>query len=257
VADADGSFPYRRIVAELRTQITSGQRAPGDRLPSENELADLYGTSRPTVRRAIAQLKAEGLVVTEQGRATFVRSTPHVRLLLVGSSYRRHRDAGVTGFNAQVTEQGQHPEQRLTQVSIEPVSAEVSFRLDLDPEAQVVVRRRVFLVNDHPVSLCDSYYPATWAADTVIAQPARIPGGVHRVIEDPNGPIRRHIARSVDELIARMPTLEETAVLVLSPGVPVVRILRTVYDVRGFPIEVQDTIAAGDRHEFRYEVALT
>jgi GntR family transcriptional regulator len=73
------------------------------------------------------------------------------------------------------------------------------------------------------------------------------------VIEDPDGPIRRRIARSVDDLVARMPTHEEAVQLQLPPGVPVVRVLRTVYDSDGRPVEVQDSVVAADRHEFRYE----
>ncbi|MGH3599003.1 MAG: UTRA domain-containing protein, partial [Pseudonocardiaceae bacterium] len=73
-------------------------------------------------------------------------------------------------------------------------------------------------------------------------------------IEDPAGPIRRTAARSVDELTARMPTRPEIDHLRLSPGVPVVRVLRTIYDIEGAPLEVQDSVAAADRHDFRYEV---
>ena len=43
----------------------------------------------------------------------------------------------------------------------------------------------------------------------------------------------------------------------MPPGVPVIRILRTVYDAKDLPLEVQDTVAAADRHEFRYEVLMT
>ena len=39
-------------------------------------------------------------------------------------------------------------------------------------------------------------------------------------------------------------------------GVPVVRVLRTVYDSDDAPVEVQETIAAADKHQFRYEVAM-
>ncbi|MGH3612948.1 MAG: GntR family transcriptional regulator, partial [Pseudonocardia sp.] len=110
------TFPYHRIVDDLRSAIVAGRLVPGEQLSSEWELAQTYQTSRPTVRRAIAVLKAEGLVVTEQGRGAFVRPTPHVRLVLTGANYRRHRDAGLPGFNAQVVEQGQRPEQRLLEV---------------------------------------------------------------------------------------------------------------------------------------------
>src|SRR3954464_5766754 len=95
-------FPYEGIVDDLRASIVGGRLGSGERLPSENELARRYETSRPTVRRAIALLKAEGLVTTEQGGGVFVRSKPHVRLLLSGENFRRHRREGLSGFNAQV-----------------------------------------------------------------------------------------------------------------------------------------------------------
>ena len=227
-------FPYQRIVDELRAEIVGGQRPPGSRMPSENELAARYQTSRPTVRRALALLKADGLLVT-------------------GANYRRHRALGLPGFNAQALEQGQRPEQRIRSVATVGAPAEIAMRLDVDEGSPVVLRRRVFLLEGEPAALCDSYYPAEMARGTVIEQPGRIRGGAYAAIEDPGGPIRRQIARSVDELVARMPTHDEAAELSLQPGVPVVRVLRTVYDSGDRPVEVQDSVVAADRHEFRYE----
>jgi GntR family transcriptional regulator len=53
-----------------------------------------------------------------------------------------------------------------------------------------------------------------------------------------------------------MPTPEEAREPKLPPGVPVFRVLRTVYDPEGRPLEVQDSVAAADRHQFRYEVEM-
>ena len=53
-----------------------------------------------------------------------------------------------------------------------------------------------------------------------------------------------------------MPTPQEAESLRLPQGVPVTRVLRTVLDAQDDPVEVQQTIAAADRHEFRYEVAM-
>jgi GntR family transcriptional regulator len=250
------SFPYQRIVDGLRAEILAGTLGPGERLPSENDLAQAYKTSRPTVRRALARLKAEGLVVTEQGKGAFVRPKPHVRLLLTGSSYRKHRTLGLPGFNAQVLEQGQAPKQQLLSVRVGNASQEVAMRLDINEAAPVVIRQRLFLIDSKPVALCDSYYPAEMAEGTAIAEARRIKGGVHALIEDPSGPIKRKITRSVDELVARMPTPMESNALGLPTGVPVVRVLRTVFDSDDRPVELQETIAAADRHEFRYEVAM-
>lgn len=170
--------------------------------------------------------------------------------------YRRHRGLGVPGFNAQALEQGQRPRQEIREVARIPAPAEVATRLDVGEGSDVIVRRLTFWLEDMPVALHDGYFPADLVTGTAIEQPRRIRGGAHAVIEDPEGSIRRHIARSVDEISGRMPTPEEARELVLPPGVPVFRVLRTVYDTEGRPLEVQDSVAAADRHRFRYEVEM-
>jgi GntR family transcriptional regulator len=91
------------------------------------------------------------------------------------------------------------------------------------------------------------------AGGTALEEPARIKGGAHAHIEDENGPIRRKIARSVDDIACRMPTPDEARRLRLPQGVAVFRVLRTVYDSENRPVEVQDSVIAADRHGFRYE----
>ncbi len=63
---------YRQLLQILRMQILDGRLAPGARLPTEEELMRTYGLARGTVRRAIEQLSAEGLVYTSQGSGTYV-----------------------------------------------------------------------------------------------------------------------------------------------------------------------------------------
>ena len=247
-------YPYQRIVGELRDQILSGTLAPGARVPSESDLASSYGTSRTTVRRALAVLRGEGLIVTGQGSGTLVRERPRVRICVTGSNYRRHRALGLPGFNAQVLEQGQSPRQDITEVARVEAPAGIAQKLDVDEGAPVIVRRRVFLADNSPVALTDSYYPVGMAAGTALERAGRIKGGAHALIEDENGPIRRRIARSEDDLAARLPTPGESATLKLAPGTPVFHVLRTVFDTEGQPVEVQVTVAAADKHGFRYEV---
>lgn len=64
---------YRRLADELRERITSGNLAPGQRFPSEKDLIDEHGVARETVRKALAILKAEGLIVVRHGYPTRVR----------------------------------------------------------------------------------------------------------------------------------------------------------------------------------------
>ena len=63
------------IVARLIEEIGSGRRAPGDRLPTEQEMMASMGVSRTVVREAISALKAQGFVTTRQGSGAFVATT--------------------------------------------------------------------------------------------------------------------------------------------------------------------------------------
>jgi GntR family transcriptional repressor for pyruvate dehydrogenase complex len=60
------------LIARMTADITSGKLAPGEQLPTEQELIAASGVSRTVVREAVAALRAEGLVVTRQGVGAFV-----------------------------------------------------------------------------------------------------------------------------------------------------------------------------------------
>jgi len=64
---------YRQLAAELRAQIADGRLQPGALVPSEAALMQTYGFARETVRRAIRELRIEGLVIVQPGRGTWVR----------------------------------------------------------------------------------------------------------------------------------------------------------------------------------------
>jgi DNA-binding GntR family transcriptional regulator len=65
--------PYQQVADDLRRRIGAGEFGPGDRLPSIRQLAEEYGISAQTVQNGLRELRQEGLVVSQQGRAFFVR----------------------------------------------------------------------------------------------------------------------------------------------------------------------------------------
>lgn len=72
--DFDSYEPaYVQLANIMRRQIAAGVYRPGDRLPSETELCQRYQLSRMTVRRGIDILADQGVVITSQGRGTFVK----------------------------------------------------------------------------------------------------------------------------------------------------------------------------------------
>ncbi|MEQ8652833.1 MAG: FadR/GntR family transcriptional regulator [Kiloniellales bacterium] len=69
------------IAGVLRERVSNGLMAPGDRLPSEQQLAESFEVSRTVIREAMSRLKFEGLIDTRQGLGAFVaESLPHARL---------------------------------------------------------------------------------------------------------------------------------------------------------------------------------
>ncbi|MFG3554392.1 winged helix-turn-helix domain-containing protein [Micromonospora sp. NPDC047557] len=63
---------YREVAEDLAARIRSGEYAPGERLPTYNELSDIYNVSVTTVQRAVIVLQTRGLVVGLQGRGLWV-----------------------------------------------------------------------------------------------------------------------------------------------------------------------------------------
>ncbi|MFI9206165.1 winged helix-turn-helix domain-containing protein [Streptomyces sp. NPDC053048] len=65
--------PYEQLLGILRTRLQRGDWKPNRRMSSENELAEEYGLSRPTIRRALAALAEEGWLYKVPKRGTFAR----------------------------------------------------------------------------------------------------------------------------------------------------------------------------------------
>lgn len=63
-----------QIAEQIRASILAGEFAPGDKLPPERELAEMFGVSRPSVREALNALASSGLVMSYQGGGTVVKS---------------------------------------------------------------------------------------------------------------------------------------------------------------------------------------
>lgn len=74
--DAASSDPlYQQVVDDIKRDIASGLYLPGERIPTEIELGDIYRISRITVRRAVKELVKEGLLIKRQGKGTFVSAS--------------------------------------------------------------------------------------------------------------------------------------------------------------------------------------
>ncbi|MEV7011139.1 GntR family transcriptional regulator [Streptosporangium sp. NPDC051022] len=91
---------YRAIARELGRRIESGELPPGERLPTEDALAERFGVHRLTARQAMIELRKAGLVETRHGLGSFVRRAPRRIEVTVDPVTRRHRPVDLEGLAA-------------------------------------------------------------------------------------------------------------------------------------------------------------
>jgi GntR family transcriptional regulator len=89
----DARPAYRQVADQLRGLIESGGVAPGAQLPTHKVLAEEYGVAVETVKRALALLRDEGLILTRQGKGSYVRR---------GAGEGSSRSADLSELSAQV-----------------------------------------------------------------------------------------------------------------------------------------------------------
>lgn len=239
----------QRIAAELRAAIQSGELGPGQPLPSERELIDKYATSKSTASKVIGLLLAEGLVTTEFGKGTFVRRSPPLRRVSAAQRHAEHRSSGLPIFDTEAIQQGQVPSRKMLAIERMETPTDAAAWLKTQPGEQVVMRKRLQLLDGEPAVISTSYYPLWLAAGTRLESPGALPEGPDGLIES----LGHRFTRGVEVFRVRMPSQNETSLLQLSPGTPVVVMWDVDYDEQERALQAAEDIYAGDRHEFAYE----
>ncbi|MGH3715206.1 MAG: GntR family transcriptional regulator [Micromonosporaceae bacterium] len=250
-AAAIGDTPlYQGVADALRSQIRSGQLAPGARVPTEHELMDSYDVSRSTVRLALNLLSAEGLITAGRGRAgRVVRRRDLITLHVAPESAQGQPGlAEIDGFVAEMRDQGFAPSQHI-EIAMERAPELVAARLGLPADATVVVRKRLRYVDGAPCSIADSYFPYEMVKDTPVMSPADIQPGVVSWFAERGRPQSRY----VDEVSTKMPEPDEAHRLQLGQGVPVLIQNRTHY-LQDAPAWVTRIVLRGDRHRIVYDL---
>jgi GntR family transcriptional regulator len=207
---------------------------PGSPVPPERELARSYGTSRTTVRQALAELVVEGRLLRMQGKGTFV-ATPKVAQLLELTSYTE-------GMRAH----GLHPETKILDIGFVTADDQLAALLGIRTGGRVLRVHRLRLADGEPMSIDTSHLPGR-----------RFPG------------LRRQLERQLSSLYEtlrisygiQLAEAEETIETVLAdphdarllgvdPGLPLLLLSRHAYDLTGRPVEWAQSWYRGDRYKF-------
>ena len=128
--DRRGPIPlYLQVIAALQEYLDDGGVKPGDQLPGEAELCQLFDVSRTVIRQALKELEYKGLIVREKGKGTFVAEPKILEGLF----------QELTGFYEDMAARGHPPVSKVLRGAIEPASRKIAELLNLAPETPVIV----------------------------------------------------------------------------------------------------------------------
>ncbi len=219
----------RRTIVE---RIHRGELKPGDRLGSERELAVEFGVSRSTLRQALAALEASGAVhrVPGRGGGTFVGHGKVERDL-----------SRVVGVPQLLRSQGIVAGTRVVRTGVVAADDDTVAALELPPGGFVCDIVRIRLANRSPISLEHARLPAD-RFPGLLDLP--LGGSVYELLEEHYG-VRPDGAVEHIEVVEA--SSDESRILGLAEGAPLLSVTRVTRDEQGVPIEYSHDLFRADR----------
>jgi GntR family transcriptional regulator len=223
---------HAQIADHLAEAIAVGDLAPGDRLPSEPELAARFGVSRGTLRQAIAALERRGLVHRAVGRngGTFVAEP------------KLERDVTrFVGLSEQLRRQGFAAGARVLAALEAPASRAVAAALEVEPGTSVYELERVRSADGEPVALERTFVP-TAAYPGLLDVP--LDGSIYDLLHQRYGTAP---TRAVERLEPTLASAGDAETLGVAVGEPLMAVERVAYGEDGTPLEFSRELYRGDR----------
>lgn len=239
-ATAPGFRPLYMQVQDLLIQrLADGEWRPGEMLPSEPELAGIFGVSQGTIRKALDKLAHLNLVVRRQGKGTFVSThTPHREL------FHFFHLVGVDGSR-------QLPETSVLSCRVRRATRQEIERLALDDKARVAVIERLRRLNGEPT-----------IAETIVVPESLFPDLGQELERSPEPTLyqcfeQRYgvtILNATESLCADLADSRDAELLQVPRGTPILVITRIAYGHNKMPVELRLSRCNTAHHRYLSEI---
>ncbi|MHC0052598.1 phosphonate metabolism transcriptional regulator PhnF [Actibacterium sp. D379-3] len=222
---------WKSIAAALSAEIGEGHYRPGDKLPTEAELSQRFGVNRHTVRRALADMAARGMVHARRGAGVYVAAKPTD--YPIGRRVRFHQNLQAAG---------QTPDKRILRLETRLADMREAAALHLTPEDMVQVYEGISLADDTPIALFRSIFPAARFPDLLAAlgETRSVTAALARGGLD-------DYTRASTRLTAKLANPTQALHLRITEGAPILRTVSINVDSDNMPVEYGHTWFAGDR----------
>jgi GntR family transcriptional regulator len=224
---------YQQMADNLRQLIRDGEVSAGDALPSERKLIEMTGTSRVTIRKAIDQLIAEGLLFRRQGAGTYIAEPIE------------QSGEELTGFTADARHRGESPTSLWLVRAIATPTEDEAKQLNIALSDKVVRLGRVRVSDGEPLAIEHAVVPIALLPD-----PDSIKDSLYDILSK-NG---NHPVSGTQKLCAALATPTEAALLSIAENSGILRIERKTFLADGTPVEYTRSAYRGDKYAFVTEL---
>lgn len=219
------------ISRTLREDIGQGRYVPGDKLPTEAQLATRFGVNRHTVRHALSALVEDGVVRTRRGAGAFVAARPTDYPL--GKRVRFHEN---------LSRAGRSPGRKVLALDLRAAAETEAQMLDLAEGDQVLACHGLYLADGLPIALSESVFPIS-----------RLPEMERALRDNPSvtAALRQSgvadYTRAATRLTAEVASATQALQLQIHEGAPLLHSTSLNVGPDGVSVEYGHTWFAGDR----------
>lgn len=235
---------YHQIYLVLREQLHEGRFSQG--VPGELALMQQFGVARVTVRRALEQLAAEGLISREPGRGTRALDLGASRAVTHGEGGQR---AQLTGLLENLVSMGLKTSVRVLDVEVVMASVDVANALQLKVGDLVQKAVRVRSTREGPLSHITTYVPADIARQFGRRELAKKP---ILVLLEESGVT---VGRAHQTISARLADVQVAKHLDIAVGSALLAVRRLIYDDQDRPIQWLHGLYRPDRYEYQMQLS--
>ena len=222
ILEGESQVPKYQLISQIISEnIRSGNLVPGEQLPPEPELIEMFNVSRITIRAAISNLVKKEIVTRKQGLGTFVRETQQT-----------YRITELEGFTKSCEMAGYTSHSDILSFGMQPVPEDLHEFLRLKSGDDVLTLLRLRFVNDIPCMYEYMFFSSKYLA-VQSASAEELQASMYQLFKD-----RFHIDRIEGRRYthASFPNPDEQKYLKLSADTPIVRLTDLQFDQNGTPL---------------------
>jgi GntR family transcriptional regulator len=220
-ANGQSRYRYEEVRDQIVAFIAAERLGRGERLPTERQLSETLGVSRPTLRQALELLEKDGLIERRQGSGTYVaepRVAVDVRVLV--------------SLTRSIVASGMTPGARVLTSMVVPATGDLATRFAVPPQTPLQHFERVRFADGRVVAFERSWFPASIAPNLSAFDLEH--RSIYDVLEREYGV---KLFRAEQEFDASVADEKVAALLDCEPGAPLMVVHRLSFDLNGRPVE--------------------